>query len=95
MRPAEVVLLEHGQPTAVQHPCAGGPAERHLGGRIPPLDVVQLAPLVLPAVRVQSLAVQDFVRKAGHEVFALPSSNPAKAMLSFEQKPVLWRGIRG
>lgn len=30
---------------------------------------------------------------AGYETLVLPSSSPANAMLSFEQKLVLWRGI--
>ncbi len=30
---------------------------------------------------------------AGYDTLVLPSSSPANAMLSFEQKLVLWRGI--
>ncbi|UXU86949.1 DNA-deoxyinosine glycosylase [Burkholderia sp. S-53] len=37
----------------------------------------------------------DVIGRAGYETLVLPSSSPANAMLSFEQKLVQWRGIRG
>lgn len=35
----------------------------------------------------------EVIGAAGYETLVLPSSSPAHAMLSFEQKLVLWRGI--
>ncbi|KVD48203.1 DNA-deoxyinosine glycosylase [Burkholderia ubonensis] len=36
----------------------------------------------------------EVIGAAGYETLVLPSSSPANAMLSFEQKLVLWRRIR-
>lgn len=36
----------------------------------------------------------DVIGAAGYETLVLPSSSPANAMLSFEQKLVLWRALR-
>ncbi|OMG73979.1 DNA-deoxyinosine glycosylase [Burkholderia ubonensis] len=37
----------------------------------------------------------EVIGAAGYETLVLPSSSPANAMLSFDQKLVFWQGIRG
>lgn len=59
-------------------------------------DVREHAPLLRKVCFNGKMAGRfaEVIGEAGYETLVLPSSSPANAMLSFEQKLVMWRGVR-